>query len=164
MPEKNMIDQRQITFRFLAEPADINFGGKVHGGAVMKWIDQAGYACAVAWSGNYCVTINVAGIRFYRPIRVGNMVQLKSKVVYTGKSSMAVAVDVAAANPKTGRYSTTTHCIITFVAVDEDGFSVEVPKWTPLTDQDKELEAYAIKLKNNSSEMETEFSQILSGN
>ncbi len=43
--------QREVTFRFLAEPTDVNFGGKVHGGMVMKWIDQAGYACAVGWSG-----------------------------------------------------------------------------------------------------------------
>jgi acyl-CoA hydrolase len=48
---------RSITLRFLAEPTDVNFGGKVHGGAVMKWIDQAGYACAVGWSGYYCVTV-----------------------------------------------------------------------------------------------------------
>ena len=48
--------QSEVTFRFLAEPTDVNFGGKVHGGMVMKWIDQAGYAAAVSWSGRYCVT------------------------------------------------------------------------------------------------------------
>ena len=65
--------QREITMRFLAEPMDVNFGGKVHGGAVMKWIDQAGYACAVGWSGLYCVTLYVGGdtkrqfLRILRP-------------------------------------------------------------------------------------------------
>jgi acyl-CoA hydrolase len=58
------IAAREITLRFLAEPGDVNFGGKVHGGAVMKWIDQAGYAYAVAWSRHYCVTVYVGGIRF----------------------------------------------------------------------------------------------------
>lgn len=48
--------QRGLTLRFLAEPTDVNFGGKVFGGAVMKWIDQAAYALAVAWSGRYAVT------------------------------------------------------------------------------------------------------------
>jgi len=48
--------QRDITLRFLAETQDVNFGGKVHGGAVMKWIDLAAYACAAGWSGRYCVT------------------------------------------------------------------------------------------------------------
>lgn len=44
---------RELTLQFLAEPADVNFGGKVHGGMVMKWIDQAGYACAAGWCGGY---------------------------------------------------------------------------------------------------------------
>ena len=57
--------QREITLRFLAEPTDINFGGQVHGGVAMKWIDQAGYTCAAGWSGQYCVTVYVGGIRFY---------------------------------------------------------------------------------------------------
>lgn len=47
--------QRAITLRFLAEPSEVNFGCKVHGGTVMKWIDQAGYAGAVGWSGHICV-------------------------------------------------------------------------------------------------------------
>ena len=49
--------QRELAMRFLAEPSDINFGGKVHGGVVMKWIDQAGYAAALGWSGRYSVTV-----------------------------------------------------------------------------------------------------------
>ena len=56
--------QHEVTFRFLAQPTDVNFGGKVHGGMAMKWIDQAGYACAVGWSGAYCVTASVSGIQF----------------------------------------------------------------------------------------------------
>jgi acyl-CoA hydrolase len=60
--------QHATTLRFLAEPAHVNFGGKVHGGAVMKWIDQAGYACTAGWSGSYCVTAYVGGIQFMRPM------------------------------------------------------------------------------------------------
>jgi acyl-CoA hydrolase len=45
-----------ITLRFLANPSAVKFGGKVHGGTVMKWIDEAGYACATSWSNRYCVT------------------------------------------------------------------------------------------------------------
>jgi len=92
--------EREITLRFLAEPTDVNFGGKVHGGAVMKWIDQAGYACAVGWSGQYCVTVYVGGIRFHRPVLIGNMVEVSAKLIYTGKTSMHVAVEVSAGDPK----------------------------------------------------------------
>ena len=87
---------RDLTFRFLAEPTDVNFGGKVHGGAVMKWIDQAGYACAAGWSGRYCVTVYVGGIQFERPIQVGQIVEVNAQIVHTGSTSMHVAVDVAA--------------------------------------------------------------------
>jgi acyl-CoA hydrolase len=66
--------EREVTLRFLAEPTDVNFGGKVHGGAVMKWIDQAAYACAAGWSGQYCVTLYVGGIRFYQPVLIGSLV------------------------------------------------------------------------------------------
>ena len=45
-----------ITLRFLAQPGTVNFGGKVHGGTVMSWIDQAAYAAATAWAQRYCVT------------------------------------------------------------------------------------------------------------
>ena len=66
--------QRELDFRFLAEPADVNYGGKVHGGVVMKWIDQVGYAAAVGWSGRYSVTVAVGGIRFVAPIRISDLV------------------------------------------------------------------------------------------
>ena len=62
--------QRQLSMGFLAEPSDVNFGGKVHGGQVMRWIDQAGYAAAVGWSGHYSVTAAVG--RGSRAVRLLN--------------------------------------------------------------------------------------------
>ena len=80
-----MEPQRGITLRFLAEPTDVNFGGKVHGGAVMKWIDQAGYTCAAGWTGTYCVTVYLGGLHFLGPIRVGELVELRALVIRTGE-------------------------------------------------------------------------------
>jgi acyl-CoA hydrolase len=68
-----------LDFRFLAEPTDVNFSGKVHGGVVMKWMDQASYACTAQWSAYYCVTVSIGGIRFIRPILVGQMVTLNAQ-------------------------------------------------------------------------------------
>src|SRR3546814_18773309 len=62
--------QRELEFRFLAEPTDVNYVGKVHGGVVLKWIDQVGYAAAVGWRGSYSVTVAVGGIRFVAPLRI----------------------------------------------------------------------------------------------
>lgn len=138
--------KRELTLRFLAEPSDVNFGGKVHGGAVMKWIDQAGYACAVGWSGFYCVTVYVGGIRFYKPIFIGQIVEVKATVVHTGTSSMHIAVEVSATDPKTGSHKLTTRCLIVFVAVDDGGDTVPVPRWNPDSETDKYLEQHAIQM------------------
>ncbi|MCE0555422.1 MULTISPECIES: acyl-CoA thioesterase [unclassified Motilimonas] len=138
--------QRDITLRFLAEPQDVNFGGKVHGGAVMKWIDLAAYACAAGWSGKYCVTAYAGGIKFVAPIQVGSLVEVNAKVIYTGKSSMHIALEVIACDPKSLNRRLTTHCIVIMVAVDEFGQSARVPTWVPETEEDIRQHDTAIKL------------------
>jgi acyl-CoA hydrolase len=152
MPER----EREITLRFLAEPTDVNFGGKVHGGAVMKWIDQAGYACAVGWSRQYCVTVYVGGIRFHKPVLIGNMVEVSAKLIHTGKTSLHVAVEVSAGDPKEGLYTKTTQCVIVFVAIDDGGAPVEVACWEPKLEQDVALEQYAKKLMELRKDTEKE--------
>ena len=136
----------QISLRFLAEPTDVNFGGKVHGGTVMKWIDQAGYSCATAWSGSYCVTVYVGGIRFLRPIHIGHLVEVNAKIIYTGKTSIHVMVDVFSGDPKHTEREQTTNCIIIFVSVDENGKVTPVNKWKATTDEEKKLAHYAQEL------------------
>jgi acyl-CoA hydrolase len=137
---------RDLTLRFLAEPMDVNFGGKVHGGIVMKWIDQAGYACATQWSGSYCVTVYVGGIRFLKPILIGHLVEVQAKIIYTGRTSMHISIDVLASDPKDNNLEKTTHCIIIFVAIDGNGNPKKTPKWLPKTKEDKEMELYAKRL------------------
>ncbi|MCE9678369.1 acyl-CoA thioesterase [Shewanella sp. AS1] len=157
--------ERDITLRFLAEPADVNFGGKVHGGAVMKWIDLAAYACAAAWSGKYCITAYAGGIRFVKPILVGNIVEISAKVIYTGRTSMHLGIDVKAGDPKNSERHLTTHCIVIMVAVDDAGQPTEVPEWVPVTEADKMMRDSAIKLmemrKKIGAEMEAHLSHIV---
>lgn len=154
--------KNSITFQFLAEPNDINFGGKVHGGAVMKWIDQTAFACASNWASSYCVTVYVGGIRFYKPIQIGHIVKLEAEVIHTGKSSMHIAVDVYSKHISEGKFVKTTHCIIVFVAVDKDGNTKEVPKWIPVSEDDKKMEAYAIRLSELRKQIEIEMEPFVS--
>lgn len=109
-----------ITLRFLAEPSTVNFGGKVHGGTVMKWIDEAGYACATRWAKRYCVTVSVGSIRFGRPIMIGDLVEVEARLAYTGKTSMNISVEVRAGDMKTGQMQVITECLVVFVAVDPE--------------------------------------------
>ncbi len=138
--------QKKVTLRFLAEPSEVNFGGKVHGGTVMKWIDQAGYACAVGWSSRYCVTIYVGGIRFFHPVRIGDLVEVKARIIDTGNTSMHLGVDVWARDPKGQRPRKTTHCVVVFVAVDDDGSPVPVPTFEPADEGERASQAYARRL------------------
>ena len=147
-------NRREVTLRFLAEPTDVNFGGKMFGGAVMKWIDLASFACASSWSGSYCVTAYVGGIGFERPIAIGSLVEARAQVVLTGSSSMHIAVDVYSRSPREAEWARTTRCLVVFVAVDEAGRPRAVPAWVPETDADRLLAAYAEDMKAQSKELE----------
>ena len=139
--------RRSVTLRFLAEPQHVNFGGKVHGGQVMKWIDQAAYACASGWCGRYCVTAYVGGIHFKEPIKIGDVVDVAALVIMTGRTSMHIAVDVSARDPKLSVVRDTTHCVLVFVAIDENAKPVSVPEWLPISTRDIALKHYAARLK-----------------
>ena len=148
-------EQRELNFRFLAQPTDVNYGGKVHGGIVMKWIDQVGYAAAVGWSGHYSVTVAVGGIRFVAPIRTSDLVTVSATLDYTGTSSLHFAVDVRARDPMGGESRLCTHCIIVFVALDQvEGRPIAVPAWKPETTEDCRLAEYAMKVMELSKGIE----------
>ncbi|CAM5267367.1 acyl-CoA thioesterase [Rhodanobacter lindaniclasticus] len=147
--------QQEVSFRFLAQPTDVNFGGKVHGGMAMKWIDQAGYACAVAWSGAYCVTASVSGIQFVAPILIGDLVTVRARLIHTGRSSMHLAVDVMASDLRKGDQRLATSCVMVFVALDSsDGKPTPVPRWEPRNDAERRLQDKARQLLELSRNME----------
>ncbi|PCI58275.1 MAG: acyl-CoA thioesterase [Gammaproteobacteria bacterium] len=160
----NEVEQKpetSVNFRFLAEPTDVNFGGKVHGGMVMKWIDQASYACAAQWSKRYCVTVSANGIRFIRPILVGQLITVTARIVHTGKTSMHIYVVVRAADPKETKAVVTNRCFITFMAIDETGFPIKVPTYEPLSEEDKLLEKAAIQAKDFAKKLDLNFETAL---
>ena len=154
--------KREISLRLLAEPHDVNFGGKVHGGTVMRWIDQAGYTCAVGWSGRYCVTVSVGGIRFIQPIHIGNVVEVRARIIHTGTTSMHIAVDVRAGDPKEDSLRQTTRCVIVFVAMGEDGKPAKVRSWEPQSEEDRALQGYARELMQTLGGIEQRMDRLMS--
>lgn len=151
----------KTTFQFISEPSDINFGGNVHGGSVMKWIDQAGYACASSYASAYCVTVYVGGIRFYSPIKIGAIVKVEAEVIYTGTTSMHISINVFSRDIKSNKFKKKTHCIIVFVAVDENGKSLSVKKFIPKNKIQQEKEKYAIRLMELRKTIEEEMKPFL---
>ncbi|UYW02335.1 acyl-CoA thioesterase [Flavobacterium agricola] len=142
-----MRKNNRITFQFISEPTDVNFGGKVHGGVVMKWIDQVAYTCASTWAEKYCVTIYVGGIRFYKPINIGEVIKVDAYVIYTGKTSIHIAVDVYSRGIQNPNFVKKTHCVIVFVAVDGNGKPSNVEKFVPQDEIESKYEEYALRLK-----------------
>lgn len=118
--------------RFLAAPADVaQDGTTVQAGRVLEWIDKAGYACAVGYSGGYCVTAYVGNVHFTRPIVNGDLIEVTARIAHTGRSSMQVVVTVDAADVRSRQFKPAMDCILVFVAVDEDGRPRQIPAWEP---------------------------------
>ena len=136
----------RITLRFLAAPTDETKDGlSIQAGRVLEWIDKAGFACAAGYSGRYCVTAYVGNVHFSQPIRPGELVEASAQIIYTGRTSMHVLVTVESANPRTGEFALATHCLLVFVAMDDDRKPVEIPKWRPRTREDEELSKDALE-------------------
>jgi acyl-CoA hydrolase len=136
----------ETTLRFLAAPTDVNWGGNAHGGTVMRWIDEAAFAVAAGWCKGPAIAAYSGGVRFYRPIHIGHLVQLEARLLRTGRSSMHIAVHVSSGDPTTGQVQLTTHCLTIFVALDDDGKARPVPRWRPQSAEDKALDAHALQL------------------
>ncbi|WP_370057372.1 acyl-CoA thioesterase [Leifsonia sp. EB41] len=118
-------------------------GGSVQAGRVLEWIDKAGYACAVGWSGSYCVTAYVGDVQFSRPISADSIVEARARIIYTGRTSMHVFVSIETSELRNRSFSEATHCLLVFVAVDQDGTPCEVPSWDPWSSGDRTIYARA---------------------
>lgn len=118
-------------------PDKANFSGKVHGGAILKMLDEVAYACASRYCGRYVVTLSVDQVTFKQPIQVGELVTFLSAVNYTGRTSMEIGIRVMAETipDQTTRHAMT--CYFTMVAVDDDGRPTLVPPLTPNTPEEK---------------------------
>ena len=112
---------KHMQMSFLAEPSDVNFGGQVHGGQVMKWMDQIGYALSVKYSGGYAVTKFIDNIDFINPIQIGDLVKLEAKIITCGKTSMTLEIRVCSENLTKRKELVNCTCSMVFVAVDSDG-------------------------------------------
>lgn len=117
----------------LMTPDMANFSGNVHGGTVLKFLDQVAYACASRYAGRYVVTLSVDQVMFRQPIYVGELVTFLASVNYTGTSSMEVGIKVIAENIQTQVLRHANSCFFTMVAVDDDRKPVAVPHLRPVT-------------------------------
>ncbi|RWR07947.1 acyl-CoA thioesterase [Paenirhodobacter populi] len=130
-------ERRQLEMTVLMTPDLANFSGKVHGGALLSWLDRVAFSLASRYSRCYAVTLSVDQVMFKQPIHVGELVKFSASVNYTGHSSMEIGIRVDAENITTGTRRHTNSCYFTMVAVDDEGRPVTVPPLDPVTELQK---------------------------
>ena len=121
----------QLTMTVLMTPDTANFSGNVHGGNILKLLDQVAYACASRYAGTYVVTLSVDQVMFRQPIHVGELVTFLASVNYTGRSSMEIGIKVVAEDIRKKIVRHANSCYFTMVAVDDTGKTTTVPALQP---------------------------------
>lgn len=137
----------RTVFRFLAAPADANWGGNAHGGTVMRWIDETVFACAASWSSERAVAVYSGGIQFLSPISIGDLVEVDARIIHTSARSMHVSARVRSGSPSQPHVlALTTQCLSVFVVPGEDGHGEAVRPLSLVTDEDVALDEHARRL------------------
>ena len=122
---------RTLSMTALMTPEMVNFSGKVHGGSLLKMLDEVAYSCAARYSGSYVVTLMVDDARFRAPVHVGELVTFLATVNWIGRTSMEIGIRVEAENHLTRVTRHVMSCFVVMIAMGEDGTPVEVPRFTP---------------------------------
>jgi acyl-CoA hydrolase len=118
--------EKHLTMSVLMTPDKANFSGNVHGGEMLKMLDEVAYACASRYCGNYVVTLSVDQVVFKQPVRIGELVTFLATVNFTGRTSLEVGVKVVAENIPKRSCRHTNSCYFTMVAIDDNGKPVPV--------------------------------------
>jgi len=131
--------EKSLFMTFLMTPDMANFSGHVHGGAILKILDQVAYACAARYCKSYVVTASLDQVIFREPMLVGELATFKANVNYAGKSSMEIGIKVIAENLTTKESRHVISCYFTMVAKTTDGQVCEVPPLKIETELDRRL-------------------------
>ena len=126
-----------VSMTILMTPDMANFSGNVHGGSILKILDQVAFSCASRYARSYVVTLSVDQVVFREPVRVGELVTFLASINYTGRTSMEVGVRVETENIRTHEVRHTNSCYFTMVAVDDNMVPIPVPQKKLLTREDE---------------------------
>ena len=154
------LPNHQLSMTVLMTPDTANFSGKVHGGTILKLLDQVAYACASRYAGRYVVTLSVDQVMFRQPIQVGELVTFMASVNHTGSSSMEIGIKVIAEEIRTKVVRHVNSCFFTMIAVDDNGKPTPVPAWLPASAEEKRRYAAAELRRSMRREMEQKFAAI----
>lgn len=127
----------RVTISQLMHPEHANLLGNVHGGWIMKLVDEAGALACMRHAQKKVVTVAIDSMTFRQPIKIGDLIVLNAEVTYTGRTSMEAEVQVLAENPITGERTHTNNAYLVYVALDDEGKPTSVPPLWAETDDEK---------------------------
>jgi acyl-CoA hydrolase len=139
VPVGTSAQEKTLHMTMLATPDMANFSGRVHGGSLLKLLDQVAYACAARYCKSYCVTVSLDHVFFKEPIYVGELMTVLAHVNYVGSSSLEIGVKVVAENLKTQVKRHTNSCYFTMVCMGDDGKPSAAPPLVVETDAERRL-------------------------
>jgi len=145
-----MVDlaETRIENRWIVLPNHTNNLGTVHGGNVMKWMDEAGAMSATRFAGEDVVTARMDQVNFRAPVPVGDIALAEAFVYDAGRTSIRVRVEVYREDPQTAERELTTESYVVYVAIDEDREPTPVPALTTSTEEGEELRQTALDGEN----------------
>ncbi|MPS27978.1 acyl-CoA thioesterase [Pigmentiphaga sp.] len=146
--------QHKLSMTILMTPDMANFSGNVHGGTILKYLDQVAYACASRYAGRYVVTLSVDQVVFRQPIHVGELVTFYAAVNYTGRTSMEIGIKVVTEDIRSKIVRHANSCYFTMVAVGDDGVPVPVPPLEPQDEEERQRCEAALLRRELRQEME----------
>lgn len=138
VPEYKTPEQTIVITTELILPAMANLMNNLQGGQMMRFMDIAGALTCRRHSGREVATVTVDKIEFRYPVKVGEVVTVTSKLIWVGRTSMKVKICAVSENLKSGTSRLTNTAFFTYVALDEDGRPVPVPRLHPQTSEEKE--------------------------
>lgn len=144
-PTRKTTRASRVTLSQLMHPEHANLLGNVHGGWIMKLVDEAGALACMRHAQKKVVTVAIDSMTFRQPIRIGDLIILNAEVTYTGRTSMEAEVQVVAENPVTGAQTHTNTAYLVYVALDDEGRPTNVPALVTETDEEKARMAQAQK-------------------
>ena len=150
----------ELTMTVLMTPDKANFSGNVHGGALLKYLDEVAYACASRYAGHYVVTMSVDQVNFRQPIQVGELVTFHAAVNFTGTTSMEIGIKVVTEDIRAKAVRHTNSCFFTMVAVDDQGKPTPVPPLEPTTDDQKRRFFQAQQRRQIRRELEQRYKEM----
>jgi acyl-CoA hydrolase len=139
--------EKSLHMTILMTPDMANFSGNVHGGSILKLLDQVAYACAARYCKSYVVTISLDQVTFRAPVKVGQLVTFRAHVNYVGTSSLEVGVKVFAEDLQTKEIRHTNSCYVNMVAMGEDKKPIAAPPLELEDEFEKKLYEAAVMRK-----------------